>query len=71
MESLRWKICIFMQDQSIPTFLDINEFLNRQSTRPILAGTVTSHLKNGGEHGSGLHKTNHIQQWMGIHLVFR
>ena len=36
----------------------MEEFLNRQSTRPILVGMMTSHLKNGSEHRSGLRKTS-------------
>ena len=41
----------------------MEEFLNRQSTRTNLTGMVTSHLKNGGEHGSGLcETTNYVLQ---------
>ena len=56
-EDAHLKICIFMQDQSVQTFLDINELLNTQNTRLILAGAVMSHLKNGGKIWSGLRET--------------
>ena len=66
-EDAHSKICIFMQDQSVQsvqTFLDIDKFLNRQITRPILTGAVMSHLKTGGKIGSGLRETrSDVRSW--------